>query len=151
MAYDLNQLVSEIKDVIADTWTDTAPGNDGGGVWEFDQVADTSFEPIALPYGVVEFPESEPAEWGIVNDAQEMSVIFHFVTARGFDTATLRDRLEELKSALFNATFTGANVLERQSVDWSGRHPANAIFMSKKAPARAGSLVMRINFGESVF
>lgn len=152
MAFDLNQMVSDLKDVIAATWTDTAPGASGGGVWEMDQVEDTSFEFIAFPYGVIEFPQSEDAEWGIVNDAQEMSVSFHYVTERSFDTATLRTKLEALKSALFNATgFSGVNVLHREAIDWSGRHPANAIFMAKKAPYRAGSLVMRINFGESVF
>lgn len=149
MAFDLNQMAADFKAVIAATWTDTAPGVSGGGVWEMDQVEDTSFEFIAFPYGVVEFAPSTDVDGGLANDVQEMSVSFHYVTERSFDTATLRTKLEALKSALFAASITGVNILHREAVDWSGRHPANMIFMAKKAPYRAGSLVMRINFGES--
>jgi hypothetical protein len=148
MAFDLNLMISEIKEVMADTWTDTAPP--AGGIWEIDQLASVSFEEVGgFPYGVVEIPPSEDADWGLSNDAQEVDASFHYVAREDADLSTLRDRLEELKSALFVATFTGMNVLRRSGTDWSARHPANQIFMAKKVPYRAGSLVMRLNFGES--
>lgn len=150
MAFDVKAMLDEVMVVVASAWTDTDPDNDGGGIWEINQVARRSFEEIGgFPYAVVELPPSSDADWGLANDAQEADLTIHYVAMEEATFETLWDKLEALKSALFAATFTGMTVLHRASLDASGIHPANQIFLAKKVPYSAGSVVMRIVFGEA--
>jgi hypothetical protein len=150
MAFDVAQLFDEITQVMADTWPATAPGASGGGIWEINQVARRSFEEIGgFPYGVVEIPPTEDADWGLTNASQEASLSQHYLTREDADMTEVWAALEDLKSAMFAATFTGMTVLRLQSEDWSAQHPANALFLSKKVPYVAGSIVMRVVYGES--
>ncbi len=150
MAFDIQAMRNAILKVMADTWTDTNPSNGGGGCWTLNQVARRSFEEIGgFPYGVMELPITQDADWGLVSDAQECDLSLHAVLMETATEEVLEDKLEALKSAMFAASFTGMTVLYRSALDTSASHPANAIFLAKKVPYTAGSVVMRIVFGES--
>lgn len=148
MAFDIEGMIDEITTVMAATWTDTAPP--AGGIWEISQIASRSFEEIGgFPYAVLELPETEDTDFGIVNAAQEGSLSLHYIAREAATLATIWAKLESLKSAMFAASFTGMTVLYLQGEDWSALHPSNSIFHAKKVPYRAGSITMRIVFGES--
>lgn len=148
MAFDIAGMIDEITEVIADTWTDTAPP--AGGIWEASQIEARSFEEIGgFPYAVVEIPETQDVDFGIVNSVQMGLLSIHYVTMESATLATIWSKLEALKSAMFQATFTGMTVLNVDGLDWSALHSSNEIFLAKKVPYRAGSLTMRIIFGES--
>lgn len=150
MAFDIAGMIDEITEVVADTWTDTSPGGGGGGIWEASQIEARSFEEIGgFPYAVVEIPETVDVEFGIVNAVQLGLLSLHYVAMESATLSTIWAKIEALKSAMFQATFTGMTVLNLDGLDWSALHPSNEIFLAKKVPYRAGSLTMRIIFGES--
>jgi hypothetical protein len=151
VAFDYGAMMASFKEVMADAWTDTNPSNDGGGVWEISEVARRSFEEIGgFPYGVIELPTTDDADWGLSNDAQEANLSLHYVAMEEATMATLGGKLEAIKDAFFDATITGVTVLYRTAFDVNAQHPANAIFLSKKVPYSAGSIVMRIVYGENL-
>lgn len=150
MAFDLQAMRNAFLEVMADTWQDTLPANSGGGVWTINQVARRSFEEIGgFPYGVLDLPVTQDADWGLANDAQEVDLAFHYVARETATEEAIEDKLEALKTALFAASITGVTVLYRTALDTGANHPANAIFLAKKTPYMAGSVVMRIVFGET--
>jgi hypothetical protein len=152
MAYDVHGMLEAVHATIAATWTDVLPGNGGGGLYTLPQIEKLAFEDVAaegFPFAVLELEPAASADWGLINAAWEALLTVYFVDKEALTEELVWDRLEALKSALFQGVYSGMAVLDiaSQSV-----HPSNPIlnfFLMRSVPYVAGSITMRILYGET--
>jgi len=150
MAYDWSALIDEITTVIGATWPEVIPNNGGSGIWELDEIARISWEEIeTFRYAVWQTDAPEPGEWGLVNIAYEPLVTVHYLAPFPVGMATVREKLEALKSSLYGTPFSAGALLDVVRLDWTREHPANAVFLQKGVDYLAGSLTARFLVGES--
>jgi hypothetical protein len=126
-----------------------------GGVWDINQIRRLAFDSITdpaeggdFPLAVYDLGASSDAEWGLVNDAQESDFTFYYVTKEELTDTTIRARGQALKSALFAGSFTGMSVL-RMVGENADMNPILEFFLMRSVPYTAGSITMRIVYGES--
>lgn len=157
MAYNHATMLGEVEAVIASTWTDVLPANDGGGIWDMEQIRRRAFDSVidpaeggALPFAVYDLGPSTSADWGLVNDAQEADFTFYYITQVALTNLAVRAKGEALKSALVVASYTGMSILEKSGE----QNDMNAIlqfFLDRFVPYTAGSFSLRVVYGESWF
>lgn len=151
MAYDVHAMLEAVAGTMAATWADVLPPA-GGGIYTLPQIERLAFDDVAaegFPFAVLELEPANSGDWGIVNAAFESLLTAYFIDKEALTEETVWDRLESLKSAFFAASYSGMTVLEAagQSV-----HPSNPIlsfFLMRSVPYVAGSITMRIVYGES--
>ena len=146
MAYPWSSFFSENRDVIKATWS----GIEDNGIFEYDQVARMVWEDLETPYAVMDIASMDAADWGIGNEAYEVTVAYHYITRESM--SVVRAKIEALKNALWAATFTTSQAtLLETGQDWSGANPMNQIFLAKNIPFRGGILVGRFVLGETQY
>lgn len=155
MAFDHSVMIGEIEAIIADTWPEVLGDNDGGGIFDMEQIRRLPFEDLstpaaggALPFAVYDLSPSTDEDWGITNDAQGADLIVTYVAREALTNLTVRAKGQALKSALFAATFTGMSIL-RLAGESADLNPVLDWFLTRYAPYTAGAITMRIVYGES--
>jgi hypothetical protein len=156
MAYSWSTFFGSIDTIIAATWPECLPANGGGGVYEYDEVYRISQNTIVgdtgLPYAVYDMLQVQAADWGLNNVAFECRLEIHYIADYSVRLVGVRDKLELIKVALFagNAlSGTGATVLDVAELDFSGLHPANAVFQNRHSQFIAGMAAFAIVLGET--
>lgn len=150
MAYSWSTLLDEILDVVSDTWTDVVPVNGGAGLYELNEIMRISWEePEEFRYAVWEIGSMELGEWGLVNVVYEPVITIYYLATLSTGLASVRTKLEALKSALYARTYTGATLLDVESIDWSVGLGSNAVFLQKNVDFISGSLSARFAAGET--
>lgn len=150
MAYDVHAMLEAVAGTIAATWTDVV----ANGIYRITEIERLAFEDAAaegFPFAVLELEPATSGEWGLANAAWESQLTTYFITREALTDELVWDRLEALKSAFFAADYSalGMSVLDiaRLSV-----HPSNPIldfFLMRSVPYTAGSVTMRILYGET--
>jgi hypothetical protein len=137
-SYNWQTFISEATTVVTATWTDILPTNGGGGIWSIDKAIRESWEKRVLPYAVYELSDPEPAEYGIANEAYAWEFITHYIGHESVTEETLRNKFEELKSAMHLALFTlsQATVLHVRP-NWERTNEVEEIAFQKNLPFRA--------------
>jgi hypothetical protein len=123
------------------------------GLYEFDQAVRGSWERKAFPFIVHDLPAAGgAAEWGLANITFDPYFTVHLI-ARTMTQAELRQRLMALARRMLDADFTGtgATLLHITDVNWSGTHPAMAVFHSKNVPFRGGSITFQFVVGVTAY
>ncbi len=149
--YDYNALITDAATVVAAVWTDVVPN----GIWELDEAIRQSWEERIMPFAVFELEPPEPTtEWGVVNNAHEVSMRWHYVALEAAGMAAVRTKLTALESAMFSPTAfvtSQATIKAETRLDWGPENPINSIAYAKNIPVCAGTLTLHLICGTSVF
>ena len=155
MAYNVQGTLNAVAATMATAWADVLPPS-GGGIFYVNQVMRQSFEQVTIeaeggdfPVGVIWLRPGTSGEWGIVNAAMEADLSLYRVEQESLDDQSVWDKLETLKSALFAASYTGMTVIEQAQNNVDPTNDALAFFLNRDVPYTAGSITMRIVYGES--
>lgn len=132
--------------VVKTAWPEVAE------VFDVLQVQHRAYQRMTLPYAVVSMGPAEPAEWGVVNVAVQLTVWIDYVA--GWNDAApdlIRGKLETLKSAMFAFNFASppASLLMDIQENVTPEHPANSFIDQKNLKILAGMLGLQFVCGES--
>jgi hypothetical protein len=142
---------TELKGVIAATWTDVLPANNGGGVAEVVALQKVNWQRVAVPYAPVLYTDAPWEDSPVTAQVHEVTAEIFYVRADGSGTlAAIRAKLAALDDALYAATFpNGIQFLDVLGYDVGESNPANQLFLELGQPYSAGSLVTQWLIGET--
>lgn len=148
MAYDVHAMLEAVAATVATTWTDVVPN----GIYSIAQIERLAFEDAAaegFPFAVIELEPAASGEWGLVNAAFEASLTCFYVTREALTDSAVWAKVEALKSAFFQGSYTGMTMIEASGQSVHPSNPILSFFLMRSVPYTAGSITMRIVYGES--
>lgn len=146
MAYDHSTLRRTVRDTVKSALPDLTI------ILEVGQAERRNFASVGVPFAVVIRGRAQSADWGIGNLAYERQFdVLLCYDWQDSEIDTMEERLEQLKSALFVADYSGsgATLLSEPEIDITAENPANAIILSKNLQLVGGTLSLRYVCGET--
>jgi len=142
---------SDVKTVVAATWTDILPANGGGGIAQVISFEKVDWEAISVPYAPVMFAANEWPGSAITCEVMEVIADLFYIKLDTTNTAAaIRTKLAALDDALYAATMTaGVSFLDVIGYDLSEHNPAMEVLLALNLPYSAGSIRTRWLVGET--
>ena len=144
MAY-LTQVYTDIRTVVAATWTDVLPG----GIWESEHQQMVPWGDLTPPMSVICIASTPiAADWGVANQTYQVPVQVYYVAKITGDSTPIRTKLEALRDALLaNTVPSTLCVLDVVELTWSDSLEANVAILAKDYTHRAGRLTVNVLAG----
>ena len=148
---------TDLKAVLAATWTDVLPANSGGGIAQVLGFSKVDWESIAVPYAPVQFSANAWPDAPITCEVMEIIADIYYIRQDTTATAAaIRTKLAALDDALFayvtSPGYTaGVEFLDVVGYDLSETNPANGVLLALNLPYSAGSIRTRWLVGETLF
>ena len=143
-------LISDLRTAIASAW----PEIDTDGIYRVRQLARKGFDKARTPYAILQVPgKGSPSDQGPINAGVcvELEITIYYVLddQAGVDNAALVEvKLDALRAYLRANDCTNAQILEFCIPDASETNAANMTLLDRQVARTAGSLSIRVLYGE---